>query len=158
MTRTCKTCSKPITGHGGALYCIACGRERTGVRVDTLGRKRAGVFTRLKIDGKYCCIDCKEPIAVPLYSKLPSLRCQPCWWTHLHFKDILSGRQEAAKQVAKARRTGALKPPAEFDCVDCGREAECYDHRDYAKPLDVEPVCRSCNVIRGPAKPVPQPA
>lgn len=26
-----------------------------------------------------------------------------------------------------------------------------YDHRDYTKPLSVEPVCRSCNKLRGPA-------
>jgi hypothetical protein len=28
-----------------------------------------------------------------------------------------------------------------------------YEHRDYTKPLQVEPVCRSCNALRGPGKP-----
>lgn len=37
-----------------------------------------------------------------------------------------------------------------INCVDCGIPAKCYDHRDYAKPLDVEPVCVGCNVRRGP--------
>lgn len=36
-------------------------------------------------------------------------------------------------------------------CVDCGKPAKCYDHRDYLKPLDVEPVCISCNKLRGAA-------
>lgn len=38
-------------------------------------------------------------------------------------------------------------------CTDCGKPATCYDHRDYLKPDEVEPVCRACNKIRGPALP-----
>ena len=37
----------------------------------------------------------------------------------------------------------------EIKCVDCGKPAQCWDHRDYDKPLDVEPVCGSCNGKRG---------
>jgi hypothetical protein len=37
-------------------------------------------------------------------------------------------------------------------CTDCGKPATEYDHRDYGKPLDVQPVCHSCNIKRGPAK------
>lgn len=36
-------------------------------------------------------------------------------------------------------------------CVDCGNPAVCYDHRDYGKPLQVDPVCKKCNHHRGPA-------
>lgn len=37
-------------------------------------------------------------------------------------------------------------------CVDCKKaRAQCYDHRDYNRPLDVEPVCYRCNLHRGPA-------
>lgn len=36
-------------------------------------------------------------------------------------------------------------------CVDCGGQAEHYDHRDYSKPFDVQSVCRICNYKRGPA-------
>ena len=46
---------------------------------------------------------------------------------------------------------GELLPATAFKCVDCERPATVYDHRDYSKPLAVEPVCRSCNVMRGPA-------
>jgi len=38
-------------------------------------------------------------------------------------------------------------------CADCGKVAQHYDHRDYNRPLDVEPVCHSCNLKRGPAIP-----
>jgi hypothetical protein len=36
-------------------------------------------------------------------------------------------------------------------CCDCGADAKNYDHRDYTKPLEVDPVCFSCNYKRGPA-------
>jgi hypothetical protein len=36
-------------------------------------------------------------------------------------------------------------------CVDCGKQADHWEHRDYARPLEVEPCCMSCNFKRGPA-------
>ena len=44
-----------------------------------------------------------------------------------------------------------MKPASACKCADCDRVACDYDHRDYSRPLDVEPVCRSCNSRRGPA-------
>lgn len=41
-------------------------------------------------------------------------------------------------------------------CADCGRGATEYDHRDYTKPLEVEPVCHPCNIRRGPGYPYNQ--
>ena len=55
--------------------------------------------------------------------------------------------------VARAVREGVLAHPASFPCVDCGGAATEYEHRDYNKPLEVEPTCRSCNLRRGPAIP-----
>lgn len=43
-------------------------------------------------------------------------------------------------------------------CVDCGHYAIHYDHRDYAKPKKVEPVCGRCNSKRGHARYKGQPA
>lgn len=54
-------------------------------------------------------------------------------------------------RTKKAVAAGVLPDPKTLYCVDCGAFATCYDHRDYSKPLDVQPVCRSCNVKRGPA-------
>jgi hypothetical protein len=53
--------------------------------------------------------------------------------------------------VANAIRKGLLVHPTCFACADCGLPAIEYDHRDYSKPLTVDPVCRRCNLLRGPA-------
>ena len=44
---------------------------------------------------------------------------------------------------------GLIPPPGDFLCIDCGARATCWEHRDYNKPLDVEPTCQSCNSLRG---------
>lgn len=64
------------------------------------------------------------------------------------------GRSRAHAAVSKALKSGQLRYANEFGCVDCGNLAECYDHRDYNKPLEVEPVCRKCNFRRGLAIPL----
>lgn len=54
--------------------------------------------------------------------------------------------------VFLAVRAGRLpRLDGSVPCVDCRQPATEYDHREYAKPLDVEPVCRPCNLRRGPA-------
>lgn len=67
-------------------------------------------------------------------------------------------RGQAHRAVAAAIKRGELprlsryrEPSSGVDCVDCGQEARVYDHRDYSRPLDVEPVCFYCNRERGPA-------
>lgn len=76
--------------------------------------------------------------------------CFPC----AAMKAVDSGAQAAQKAVGAAIRRGELPPASTLDCADCSKPARCYDHRDYGKPLDVQPVCRSCNRRRGPARPV----
>ena len=58
----------------------------------------------------------------------------------------------AHQAVALAIRRGLLQKPNLLDCADFGKPARQYDHRDYNRPLDVQPVCISCNALRGPAK------
>jgi hypothetical protein len=59
---------------------------------------------------------------------------------------------KAGREVRKAIQAGRLQKPTEgLICADCGKPAKDYDHRRYLKPLDVVPVCRSCNLKRGPA-------
>lgn len=53
--------------------------------------------------------------------------------------------------VRKAIKSGQLQRASTLACVDCAKPARDYDHRDYTKPLDVAPVCRSCNQKRGQA-------
>lgn len=59
----------------------------------------------------------------------------------------------AHKLVKKAIARGELPEQTTQKCADCGSQARCYDHRDYTKPLEVEPVCHRCNAKRGPAYP-----
>ena len=60
-------------------------------------------------------------------------------------------QREAHYQVARAIRKGLLPSARIFGCTDCEAPAIEYDHRDYSKPLQVDPVCRRCNLKRGPA-------
>ena len=65
----------------------------------------------------------------------------------------IAPQRRAISQVRLAVQAGLLKNIRELPCVACGAPARAYDHRDYAKPLEVEPVCFSCNYHRGPAWP-----
>jgi len=67
----------------------------------------------------------------------------------------LSNREcaKASRLVRRAIVRGELPPAYGQKCTDCGNPATVYDHRDYAKPLEVEAVCNGCNVKRGPALP-----
>lgn len=66
-------------------------------------------------------------------------------------------RQKAALCVALAKEMGILPIlNGTVACADCGGVATEYEHRDYARPYDVEPTCRSCNLRRGSAA-APQP-
>ena len=67
--------------------------------------------------------------------------------------DMALRRRAGQYWVAKAVRTGLLPPAKYLLCFDCGKGAQCYDHRDYRKPHKVEPVCFSCNAKRGPGAP-----
>jgi len=74
-------------------------------------------------------------------------------WTKLRNKLIKNSPGYAAKKlVYSAVRSGQIPKVKTLSCLDCNKGAEVYDHRDYLKPLDVEPVCKACNYKRGPAK------
>jgi len=88
---------------------------------------------------------CKRCGLEPQYSHALQL-CSHCRQTHR----IIAGN--AHQIVAKAIKAKKLLPPETLTCTDCDKPATCYDHRDYDKPLDVEPVCRLCNLKRGEAK------
>lgn len=59
----------------------------------------------------------------------------------------------AHRATRRACRLGQLPLPTTLSCDDCGRRAVVYDHRDYAQPLLVAPVCHGCNIKRGPGLP-----
>lgn len=49
----------------------------------------------------------------------------------------------------KALRNKRLEHWRGKTCIDCGKPAQCYDHRNYYYPMRVDPVCQSCNAKRG---------
>jgi hypothetical protein len=95
---------------------------------------------------RFVCKSCRVEKLV--YGGSAHFVCDDCKPSN-HF--TFSEQYKAQKTVAKAKKDGQLKPATDFDCVDCGNPAIEYDHRDYSKPLQVDPVCRGCNVRRGPA-------
>jgi predicted Zn-ribbon and HTH transcriptional regulator len=72
--------------------------------------------------------------------------CRVCQNLGRNFAHRLA--QVAASVGAIARITKSTR------CVDCGRKATGYEHRDYNKPLSVVPICSSCNIRRGCGKPI----
>lgn len=64
------------------------------------------------------------------------------------------GTNAAQSMVARAITAGRLPHPRGLPCADCGGPAIEYEHRDYNAPLAVEPICRRCNLQRGPARPL----
>lgn len=66
-------------------------------------------------------------------------------------KERLAEGYKASALLNRAIKQGLIPHISTLSCSDCGAGAKNYDHRDYTKPLDVEPVCCSCNTKRGPA-------
>lgn len=85
-------------------------------------------------------------------------RCRACRLAGLRVyhrrHDYFLGKDDAGSAVSSAIRSGLLPSPRGLVCADCSGPAVEYDHRDYNKPTEVAPVCRSCNLKRGPAIPV----
>ena len=62
-------------------------------------------------------------------------------------------QRAAISAVSNAKYSGRLPYlTGAINCVDCAEPATKYDHRDYSRPLDVEPVCNACNIRRGSAR------
>ena len=93
-----------------------------------------GVVERVRGgNSRYCCAACK-PLRRPEYYG----------WV---------GKEEAMAAVSAAIKAGQLPHPRGLRCADCSGPAVEYEHRDYNKPLQVDPICRGCNLRRGPAIP-----
>ncbi len=63
-------------------------------------------------------------------------------------------RKEAYVVLKAAIRRGDVPPiDGEMRCSDCDQAADFYDHRNYFRPLDVDPICKPCNNRRGQGLP-----
>jgi hypothetical protein len=152
VTKNCAQCGVEMLRQHHAIYCLACARQRQHIRVAAPERACNQDRKRLKVDGVVCCVDCRQPVERTYRNgKLlaPSRRCWDCAALDLTARELV--RNRAMRAVQKAIAKGLLARPTEFTCTDCARPATRYDHREYRKPLQVEPVCGSCNVMRGSA-------
>lgn len=86
-----------------------------------------------------------------------SMKAYTSWekrcWRCVRAADNDRLRRIARMAVKDAVLAGDLPQVKTLTCVDCGNPAQCYDHRDYYKPLDVDPVCKSCDSKRGAGYP-----
>jgi hypothetical protein len=88
------------------------------------------------------CIDCGGTVE---HRATGTLRCNAC-------ESAMGAlRSAAVRAVRNAIAAGQLQAASECLCSDCEAPAAGYDHRDYLQPLNVAPVCRTCNQRRGPA-------
>lgn len=92
------------------------------------------------------CVKCEGEFIGANHTRM----CRACGDPLMKQRLAITGA--AHRVVAHAKKHGRLsRLDGSVICVDCGGTAVCYDHRDYAAPLNVDPVCRKCNVRRGPA-------
>lgn len=149
---TCIKCGTEAHRHSTqALYCARCANSKKP-RIAAPDRPRNVNMKPLRLDGVWCCVECRTPVKQDVYGgkkRRPPVRCRPCASRRYAERTAITGR--AHSEVAKAVKAGVLAHPSKLRCADCGAPASQYDHRDYSKPLDVAPVCRSCNVMRGSA-------
>jgi len=87
----------------------------------------------------------------------PYWHCQLCQAARADFwerRKTMSRWQRKAHAIVNFAKASGILPQLDgsIACTDCGTAACEYDHRDYGHPLDVQPVCHSCNIRRGPAK------
>jgi hypothetical protein len=96
------------------------------------------------------CEECGGPVVTAVKAGPFPRRCQNC-----PKKKPAADRSRyfrlAHAYVSTAIYNGDLpKLDGSVPCTDCGGAAVEYDHRDYKRPMEVEPVCKSCNQLRGP--------
>jgi hypothetical protein len=95
---------------------------------------------------QFVCAGCEQPNTTVKKGRGKRVYCNDCQVRSMNRRSTLTAA------VKRAISEGKLLNPSSLKCVDCGKPAFCYDHRDWSKPLDVEPVCRSDNNRRGAAK------
>ena len=123
--------------------------------------KKCGEHTSCVYRDGFLCMQCRIEALPPKtcgfcgvqYKGYCSQRCVPCTQALYVFWKVASGRRLAQQAVQREVRARRLPPAKSLKCTDCLAQATEYDHRDYSKPIDVEPVCRRCNLRRGHAIP-----
>ena len=134
----CIDCSAEFRGRHNRRRCDSCKAAR-----QPQGRRHKNcVVCAVDIQHMhYCCKLCEQ------------CRKERRKYYSRRIQFVQNDNQRSRMLTKYAVKIGFLPDPRDFQCVDCRRrQAECYDHRDYSKPLDVDPVCLSCNSSRGKGK------
>jgi len=126
LLRACQTCRQLMLAGSRARHCVDC-----------RAKSRPVINKRPRIIYPGHCVVCGV-------SQNRGTLCYRCY--------LARGKKQSRAQRAtrKAVFEGKLPVPSTLQCADCKAPAHVYDHLSYDDPLAVEPVCRSCNVRRGP--------
>lgn len=73
------------------------------------------------------------------------------WTSRKEERAYLAWQAWSGACVRVAVYCGLIAPARNMRCTDCAKPAHEYDHRDYGKPFDIDPVCKGCNRKRGKA-------
>ena len=134
MGRVCAACEEDMSArHWSAVYCHSCSAKRNATKKANKQRK---------------CLVCEVDISNSHGNTIYCFSCAGRQWSD----KPKTPKYASHKIVWYAVMGGILPKPETLNCVDCGRKAEHWEHRDYLKPLDVDPVCTRCNIKRGPGE------
>uniref|UniRef100_A0A6M3K404 Putative DNA binding, helix-turn-helix domain containing protein n=1 Tax=viral metagenome TaxID=1070528 RepID=A0A6M3K404_9ZZZZ len=106
-------------------------------------RKRHSIEREPYVTGAYYSVRACSCCGVESELSNASVVCHGC------ASAINAIASEVKRIVAKAIRAGTIPKARGQVCADCKGEATEWDHRYYGEPLNVEPVCRRCNKLRG---------
>lgn len=135
--KSCRSCgkTKPLTefrkrstrSDGSQSYCKDCANRRNAVYRRTTGKEKVTQRQKAWLKSKG-----SEYVKA---SKLLRSRKFPA-------------QTKAWILVGNAVRNGKLPRVSSCLCADCGAPAKEYHHPDYAKPLEVVPLCEECHEKR----------
>jgi hypothetical protein len=113
----------------------------------------------LEVKGTRECAGCSADISWRHGRARWCLQCQGTRLRSAGAKPValplrIPGANRAHQAIYRAVKSGRLPRPDTLICADCGARATSYDHRDYNKPMEVDPVCKPCNLKRGHAIPM----
>lgn len=156
VCKPCRECGGPKArdkhGRMRGWYCASCS-EKSWVQYDHQNRYCASTTDDHQ---RWNCLDCqrvkterqREAAARGAATRAKN---NPRWRKPIDAQKYWQGRAHGAVQAAIKRGLLPSLKSGDYACTDCGGIALEYDHRDYGRPLDVDPVCRSCNKQRGTA-------
>lgn len=77
-------------------------------------------------------------------------KCRSPYWNKAKTDGEYYNMQTFALRIVSiSRKEGLLADPKTLKCMDCGKNAKYWEHRNYARPLLVDPICQKCNIKRG---------